>query len=204
MGIGIMNPTLMAQMSKSTGVVLLKAQMRGVDGQPVSLHVGDRYPIMTSGYFGPSSYSTGGTAYTPPPSFTFEDLGLTIKATPTVHAMDQVTLEVDSEFKVLSGQALNGIPVISSRILKSKVRLDSGDWAVLGGLLTSSDARTIAGLAGVSRIPVLGALTSKHTRNTSGSEVLVLLRSRMVTPPPSEEPSSSFWVGSESRPVTPL
>jgi general secretion pathway protein D len=202
-GIAIMDASLVASMSASSGKLLLKGQVQSVDSQPATLHVGDRYPILTSGYFGPSSF-TGPGAYTPPPSFTFEDLGLTMKLTPTVHQMSSVTLDIDAEFKVLSGKADNGIPIVSSRILKSRADLRFGEWAVVAGLLNQSEARTVAGLAGVSRIPVLNALTSTHEHDQTNDEVLILLRPHLLTLPPSVAVTHTFRMGSDNRPLTPM
>ena len=99
---------------------------------------------------------------------------------------------------------MNGIPIISNRALKSTARMRFGEWAVLAGMLNGQEARTIAGLAGLSRVPVIGQLTSTHTKNKQDSDVLVLIRPTLLTLPPGETPGYSFFLGTDTHPRTPL
>ena len=198
-GIGITNASLVAQMSQSSGNLLLDSVIRSVSGQKATLHVGERYPIVTAGY--QTTTSIAGS-YTPPPSFTFEDLGLNLTLTPFVHDSEEVSLDIDAEFKVLTGQSVNGLPVISNRAIKEYVRLKFGDWAVVAGLLNNQEGHTIAGLAGLARIPGLGPLTSTHERDRSGDELLVMLRPVLLTLPPGDAGSRTFRTGPDQRPPT--
>ncbi|HEU0142035.1 MAG TPA: type II and III secretion system protein [Bryobacteraceae bacterium] len=202
-GIGITDPEIFASMSKFNSQTLLLSEIRSVDGQPATLHIGDKYPIITGGYYGDTSGT--GQVYTPPPTFNFEDLGVEIKITPHVHGAAEVSLELEAEYKVLTGETLNAIPVISTRRFVSTVRLKTGEWAVVGGLLNSSEAKTITGLAGLSSIPILGPLMRQNTRDKTSNEVLLVLKPKLLTLPPREVIATrSFWVGTDTRPIAPI
>jgi type II secretory pathway component GspD/PulD (secretin) len=203
-GISITDATLLANMTSSNSRTLVRTDVHTIDGMPASVHVGDRFPVMTAGYFGPASSSQGGQVYLPPPSFSFEDLGVNVKVTPHIHGMDEVTLDLETEFKVLSGGSNNGIPIISSRKLATKVRLREGEWGVVSGLLTSSQARTIHGIAGLMNIPALGQLLRKTNKDETTSEVLVIIKPTLLSLPPDQFVTPTIWTGSEMRPATPL
>jgi type II secretory pathway component GspD/PulD (secretin) len=208
-GIGVANLQLIASLTRSDSNLLLHATARSVDGQPATIKVGQKYPILTGAFVGTSGVSNtsgpiGSGTYQPPPSFTFEDLGLSLKATPHVHGTDEVTLTVEAEFKVLAGTASNGIPIISNRSVKSDVTLKMGQWALIAGLIDDEDARTIAGIAGIASIPLIGPLTSNVTHNSSSDRVVILLRPTLLTAPPDNSLTHVFRMGAEMRPLTPL
>jgi type II secretory pathway component GspD/PulD (secretin) len=203
-GIGVANATLLANMSRAFSRTLTRSDLHAVDGTPATMHVGERFPVLTAGYFGPASSSKGGTVYRPPPSFSFEDLGVNLKVTPHIHGMDEVTLELETEFKVLSGDTNNGIPIINNRKLSSKIRVREDEWGVVAGLLTSSEARTIHGIAGVSSIPLLGSLFKQYNKDESTSQVLLIIKPTLLNPTPDQAATPAIWTGSETRPLTPL
>jgi general secretion pathway protein D len=202
-GLGIMDSMIVATLSTGDTENLLHASIRSVDGLPATIHVGTRFPVLTAGYFGPASFSGPG-AYTPPPSFTYEDLGLSIKLTPHVQGLDEVEVAIESEFKLLTGGSVNGIPAISDRALKSEVSLKMGEWAVIAGLMNTSDARTITGIAGLSAVPLIGPLMRTTMRDKEDDEVLILLKPTLLTQPPDQVVTHVFRMGSETRPLTPL
>lgn len=199
-GLGVASAQMLATFSQSHGATLLRAQMLALDGQPAELHVGDRYPVISVGYYGNTNGATG-QVFSPPPTVNFEDLGLVLKVTPTVHSLEEVTLDVDAQFKLLGTGSLNGIPVISARQFQGKVRLNTGQWAVVAGLMTASEAKTISGIAGLSSVPYLGALVRQNTLEKDSSTTLLVLKPHIASLPPGAFATRSIWIGSESHPL---
>lgn len=203
MGIGITEATAFATVSRSSATNLLQAQIVSVDGQPATLHVGERYPVVTNAYVGTVTPGSG-TVYTPPPTVNFQDLGLVVKVTPTVHDEEDVTLDLDMQFSLLGANSgISGIPIISNRQFTGKVRLKEGEWAVIAGLVQTNDSNVQNGIAGLASIPILGRLFFSQTnREKDSSEVLIVLKPHLLTLPPSDFVPDTIWVGTETRPLT--
>jgi general secretion pathway protein D len=199
MGIGISDALTMATVSRSSAASVLRATVVTADGQPATLHIGDRYPIVTQGYFGPTTGT--GQVYAPPPTVQFQDLGLSLKVTPSVHAEGEVTLDLEAQYAVLGATVTNGIPAISSRKFVGKVRLAEGEWAVVAGLAESDAGTTVSGPPGLINLPVIGRLFRQTTVSKDSSEVLVLLKPQLMNLPPWEIPTETLWIGSESTPL---
>ncbi len=199
--IGIGEANALVNFSNSLGKTILTQNLRSVDAQAATFHYGQKYPILTGSY---GASATVGAQYLPTPSFTFEDLGVSLKVTPHIHGTDSVSLDVESEFKLLSGASLDGNPVISNRKLKSTVNLGNNEWAVVAGLQQNTDSHTVAGTRGLSETPVLSQIFSQHMKEKDRSEILILMRPHLLSLPGNQTIRKDVWVGTETRPYTPL
>ncbi|MBC7927444.1 MAG: type II and III secretion system protein [Bryobacteraceae bacterium] len=201
-GLAIRGANVVAASTDSYTRLLFQAELRSLSGEKSSILVGQKYPIQTLGYIG--EVPAGETAYTPPPSFNFEDLGFNLKITPRVHDRQEVSLDIDTEFKLLGAGSLNGIPVISNRKFTTQARLRFNEAAVISGLVSQTDVRSLVGPAGLLSVPGLAALLGSDGRTVDDAEVLLVITPRLLSPPTSEFLTRDIWIGSESRPRIPM
>ena len=197
-GMTIADATVTATATKNFGSSVQRAFVQSVSGQPAQLLLGQKYPILTGSYSSGAGVAETGLAF--PPSFQFENLGLTLKVTPFVHDTEEMTLEVEAEFKLLSGAALNGIPILANRKFTSRVRMRDGQWAMLGGL--SDDTRTYnrTGIPGLMQIPILGQAFRTNTVEGDEGAMMLLLKPRLLGSGTDMVPEAIF-LGPEARPA---
>lgn len=203
LGVGIADSEVFASVSKTWGNTLMRAEVLSLDGKAATLHVGDKYPVITAGYYGAGS-TAGGNQYTPPPTVNFEDLGVVLKLTPLVHGSDEITVDLEAEYKVLGGTVSDGIPIISNRKFQSRFRLREGQWGVVAGLISQNRSKSWTGIGGVASLPLIGPFLRENTRDTSTSDVLLVIKPHLVGLPPGDLGVKPVWVGSETRPATHL
>lgn len=171
---GIQVPPLTASFSKneSRATSLSKVTMRGAQGKATTFRVGTRFPVITASYTGGAP--TGGVSLGTSPITTFEDLGITIKATPTVHK-DDVTLDLDMEMSSLGAALFNGIPAISQRSYKGVITVKNDEPAIVAVSVSRSELESVQGIPGVRNLPLLGSLTNNRSTQLEQDELLVII-----------------------------
>jgi general secretion pathway protein D len=203
-GLGVAQVEAMFNQSISSTRTLFRAQIRSVDSQPVTFHVGEKYPVITQGYFGGTTTAQQGTTFQPPPSFTFEDLGVALKVTPHVHGVDGITLAVETSYELLTGGNVNGIPIIGNRSFNNQVRLRDGEWAVVAGMTGNTDSKSASGFWGLAQLPLIGNLFKQTSKDKERQHVLIAIRPHLLSLPPDQVLTPRVRVGTETRPFTPL
>ena len=108
------------------------------------------------------------------PQVQYQDLGLTLKATPKVMRDNDVALTIDLKIDALAGSSVNGNPVLATRSYSGVVTLREGEGAVLISELDKQEMRAISGLPGLSEIPGLNNITANDTQKSSSTLVIVL------------------------------
>jgi hypothetical protein len=203
LGIGIAQANLFANVSKSLTTTVFRTHLAASQGQPATLHVGSKYPLVTSSFTATTSGPATTSAYAvPAPTIQFEDLGFELKITPYVHGRDEVTLVVEAAYKLLGQVQSSGIPAINDRKFESTVRLREGEWAVVTGLMSSTEAASLGGIAGLANVPLLGRLLSTNTRDTDLTNTLLVIKPRLLNVPPTEFPTPALVTGTETKPIS--
>ncbi len=124
-----------------------------------------------------------GAAQTPYPGSEYVDLGVKIKATPTLHSHHEVTLQLEFEIRALAGTSINGIPVITNRTLTQTVRVKDDETTLLSGLLDNEETRSLIGLPGFANLPGLGYAFGGRNNSFTNTELLILVTPRRLRDP---------------------
>jgi general secretion pathway protein D len=170
----------------STVRTLESLTLRAGHGTPAILKIGSRVPILNA-TFAPIANSPAlsqvlqnQSFQAPFPSFNYEDVGLNIKATPLVRRDSAVTVDLEMQIRALGAVNINGIPVISNREYKGTITVRDGEQIVVAGLLSKSEQYSVRGFPGISRVPIIGAALSNHSKQFQDSELLIVLTPHII------------------------
>ena len=154
--------------------------LRASQGLPATFRVGDRFPVLTGTFTSVLSGLLGQKAASNQlqpivPSFSYEDLGITLKATPEVTMTSEVTLQLELAIKALGGTTINDIPTISNREFKGTITVRDGETSVLAGSVDRGDTKSVNGIPWLSSLPGFGRAFSNTGDSTTNDQLLILV-----------------------------
>jgi tetratricopeptide (TPR) repeat protein len=186
--------TLNLNLNSSDTRELDAVELRLADGEDETLRSGSRYPILTASYSGLAtsgvnipglttagasgglssllSQISGSTSQIP--QVQYQDIGLTLKATPKVMRSGDVALNVDLKITALSGSFSNGNPILNNRSYSGVITLKENEGAVLMSELDKQESLALSGTPGLTEIPGMNNLTSKDVQSDYATMLVVL------------------------------
>jgi general secretion pathway protein D len=188
------NPAFNLALTSSDTRALNDIQIRVGDRQPATFRIGQRFPITTATYStaspaqtsalaglsinGVSASSLLNAAVGSPitiPQIQYEDLGLTLKATPVVQRSGAIKMHIELKIEALAGGSVNAIPILNNQQFASDVTVDDGDTAVMVSNLTKSESASISGYPVLADLPGFQTATADKTTTTDSSNLILLV-----------------------------
>ena len=160
--------------------LIAKPQLRGAEGQKITLNLGDEIPVPSTVF---TPLATGGANTNPLTSFNYRTVGIVVEMTPRVTVEGEVILDLSVENSTraanvdVAGQSL---PSFGTRKVVTKLRLRDGESNLLAGLLREDDRKTLRGIPGVLRLPVLNKLFAANINEAAQTDIVMLLTPRIV------------------------
>ena len=108
------------------------------------------------------------------PQVQYQDLGLTLKATPRVMRGSEVALKIDMKIDALAGTSVNGNPVLSNRAWSGVVTVKPGEAVEVVSELDKTESRAISGVPGISEIPGMNNLTGKDIQKNYATLLIII------------------------------
>lgn len=158
------NVTLTALVTSGKAKVLSRPTVMTLSGEQATIQIGGQIPY--------STYDDKGNAKTD-----FKDFGIILQFKPVVDAQNRINSAVHAEVSNLSGQSVDGQPIINVRSADSVISLNSGMPIVIGGLMDSSETKTVQKIPLLGDIPIIGEFF-KHTSKSRDNRELIIV----VTP----------------------
>jgi general secretion pathway protein D len=164
----------------SQSKLLAKPQLRGSEGQKLTLNLGSSIPVIQTSY---TPLATGGAGVNPLSSYNYKDVGINLDMTPRVTLEGDIILDLGiDDSAVGSDVSVAGVTVPSfvQRKVSTRLRLRDGESNLLAGLLEDQSANSVQGFPGAIHVPVLKQLFSGNNVTSQQTDIVMLLTPHIV------------------------
>jgi len=158
---------LLAQNDEAT--IIASPQLMAQDGKEAEIKVAteEYFKITTEGYYTTSQLEKIET-------------GTTLKIIPRIGEQGDITLEMMAEVSDVIARGEDNLPVVTRRIARSTVRIESGGTAAIAGLMDSRTQKSQSRVPGVSELPLIGHLFQDDASGDSSRQVAVFVTASVM------------------------
>jgi general secretion pathway protein D len=185
---GDLDMAVTALAANNRGTVIQRPRIQTSHAMPASFFSGSTVPYLSSygggyGGYGSSGYGGYGGGYG---SVQQLKVGVGLDVTPFITPDGLVVLEISQtieevgEWKSIAG---SDVPTTNTREANSMVSVRDKETIILGGFIRAAKSKSYSGVPGLKDIPLLGNLFRSSSRNSSRSEMVVLLRPTVLNTP---------------------
>ncbi len=197
----ILSATLKALEETNMMRMLAEPNLTAVSGERASFLAGGKYPGIRSveaGSLGDTVFDADSNTTTQESAtgdaveLEFLNVGVALDFLPVVLSGGRISLKVKtevSEFAMDGSARLNGgfgdaytLPPITTRRAETTIELPSGGSFMIGGLVQETTRRSISGLPGLQRLPILGSLFSSRDFQRFETELVIIVTPYLVRP----------------------
>ena len=198
-GVVYQGGSLNMQLNSSDVRALDQLQLRVLDHEEATIKAGERYPIETSSYsslgatqnlnipglsnaglsstlqnLGINASQLAAASQLQVPQVEYQDIGLSLKVTPSVAGKDRVFLKLDLTLTSLAGSSINSLPVLTNRDYNAQTTIPLGESVLLVSSLTRQESDAVTGIPGVSELPGFQSTTNKNSNLDVGELAIVI------------------------------
>ncbi|HUR35843.1 MAG TPA: secretin N-terminal domain-containing protein [Vicinamibacterales bacterium] len=181
--------------------LVAKPQLRGAEGNKLTLNLGDEIPIVSTSY---TPIATGGVGVNPLNSFQLKPVGINIDITPVRVTLDgDILLDMNVESSSRGSDvnvAGTNYPSFGSRKVGTRLRLRDGESNLLAGLLREDERKSLNGFPGAIRVPILKQLFSNNDQTIGTTDIVMLLTPHILRAPEiTESDLRPIYIGSQGN-----
>ena len=181
LAVTIGSATLEMLLSDSNTKILDNPRIRCLDQQKATMKIGKKIPIATGSYSSGTTVSTVSSLVNT--QFQYQDVGVNIEMTPTIHFNHDVTLKVKIEDSSEAGTStISGVtePIIAQKTSEQVIRLSEGEASVMSGMMDKQDTVSWAGVPFLSAIPGLKYLFGNKDHTITEDEIVFVIIPHVV------------------------
>ena len=165
----VINLELSALESESGGKIISSPRLITADRVEAIIEDGEEIP-----YSPPSSNSTT------PPEVKFKKAVLSLKVTPHITPDGNIIMDLKVN-KDSRGKDTNAGPAIDTKQIQTKVLVENGGTAVIGGIYIQDSSNSVSQVPWLGRIPVLGYLFKQDYVTKVKRELLIFVTPKILT-----------------------